>query len=173
MARTLIYLKENGIDSYDELVQKSSSASGDFHKKLTRIKEIETQQKEISELQKQIGTYRKTRDVYKKYLASKRDQGFYDIHATDIILCEVAKKFFNESGYGKNTKLPSINTLKQEYATLESEKKTLYRDYHELKNRRTDLANAKVICDKILGIDKDETECVTDRAPKRKYSHEM
>ena len=173
MARTLIYLKENGIDSYDELVQKSSSASGDFQKKLSRIKEIETRQKEISELQKQIGTYGKTRDIYKKYLVSKRDQGFYEIHAADIILHEAAKKFFNESGYGKNTKLPSINMLKQEWATLESEKKMLYRGYHELKDRRTDLANAKVICDKILGIGEDEAERVADRAPKRNYSHEL
>ena len=53
-ARTLIYLKETGIDSYDDLVKKSTAASGDFSGKLKRIKEIEVRQKEISEMQKQI-----------------------------------------------------------------------------------------------------------------------
>ena len=42
-------------------------------------------------------------------------------------------------------KLLIINTLKQEWATLNSEKKNLYRGYHELKDRRTNLGNAKAI----------------------------
>ena len=94
--RALIYLKENGIDSYDDLVQKSSSASGSFQNKLTRIKEIETRQKEISELQKQIGVYSKTRATYSAYLRSGRDQAFYNSEATDIILCEAARSHAHE-----------------------------------------------------------------------------
>jgi hypothetical protein len=158
MARTLIYLEENGIDNYDELAKKSSAASGGFQKKLTRIKEIEARQKEISALQKQVGTYGKTREIYKAYLKSGRDLGFYDKHATDIILHETAKKYFDESGYGKSKKLPSINTLRQEWAALGSEKKTLYHGYHELKKQRTELLNAKSICGSLLGIRKDEAE---------------
>jgi len=77
---------------------------------------------------------------------------------------------FNELG---KKKLPSINMLRQEWATLDSEKKTLYRDYHELKDHRTDLANAKVICDKILGIEKDETAHNAERVQKRSYAHEI
>jgi ABC-type antimicrobial peptide transport system ATPase subunit len=101
MAKTLVFLKDNNIDSYDELVQKSSAATSNFLKKSTRLNEIEARQKEISELQKQIGTYGKTREVYKKYLASGRDQSFHDVHAADIILHEAAKKHFNKLGYGK------------------------------------------------------------------------
>jgi len=170
MARTLIYLKENGIDSYDELAQKSSSASGDFQKKLTRIKEIETRQNEISALQKQIGTYGKTRETYRAYLKSGRSQSFYNTHAAGIILHEAAKRHFNELGMKK---LPSINMLKQEYATLESEKKTLYRDYHALKEQRNNLFNAKIICDDILGIGKNETERAAGRTQKRSHAHEI
>jgi len=173
MARTLIYLKENGIDSYDELVKKSSSASGGFQKKLTRIKEIETRQKEISALQKQLGNYRKTRETYSAYLKSGRSQSFYDIHAADIVLHEAAKRHFNELGYGKKKPLPKMDVLKQEWATLESEKKTQYRDYHELKDQRTSLVNAKAICEKILGIGKEEAECVAERVQKRSHAHEI
>jgi hypothetical protein len=172
MARTLIYLKENGIDSYEELVEKSSSASGGFHKKSQRIREIETRQSEISELQKQIGTYSKTRDIYRAYIKSGRDQAFYDVHVTDIILHEATKRHFDKMGFGKNKKLPKMDALKQEWATLNSEKKTLYRDYHEQKDRRTNLVNAKVIVEGILNIGKDEAERIADRVQKRNHSHE-
>ena len=166
-ARTLIYLKENGIDSYDDLVKKASSASGDFGSKLKRIKEIEPRQKEISELQKQIGTYGKTRDIYAKYKASGWDRGFYDIHAADIILHRAAKKHFNELGLKK---LPSINMLRQEWATLESEKKTLYRGYHELKAERKELLTAKDNVERLLGINRDAPEHIAEREQKRSNS---
>ena len=113
-ARTLIYLQENGIGSYNDLAKKSAAVSSDYNGRLNRIKEIEARQKEISALQKQIGTYKKTKEIYKAHIKSGRDQSFYDVRATDIILHEAAKKHFNSFGYGKNEKLPSINSLKQE-----------------------------------------------------------
>jgi len=169
-ARTLIYLKENGIDSYDELAEKASSASDDFGVKLKRIKEIEARQKEISELQKNIGTYGKTRDIYKKYLASGRDQGFYEIHRSDIALHEAAKRYFDSHGMKKT---PSINTLRQEWAMLESEKKTLYKGYHELKGERKELLTAKDNVERLLGINRDAPERIADREQKRSNSHAL
>ena len=59
MAKTLMYLKEQDVDSYEELVEKSTVASTIA----TNIKAIEIRQKEIVELQRQIGTYGKTRDI--------------------------------------------------------------------------------------------------------------
>ena len=86
-ARTLIFLKEQGIDSYDKLREKSCAASGEYNALSKRIREIESRQKEIGELQKQIGNYGKTREVYAKYKASGFDCGFYDIHAAEITPC--------------------------------------------------------------------------------------
>ena len=151
-AKTLIFLKENGIDSYKVLVKKSSSASGDFAVRTKKIREIEARQKEISVLQKQIGTYGKTRDIYAKYKASGWDRDFYDIHATDIILHRAAKKYFNELGMKK---LPSINQLKQEYGALATERKTLYSDYHSLKDLSRELSTARANAERILGITPD------------------
>jgi len=171
MARTLIFLQENGIDSYDDLAKKSAAASSEYHERLTKIKVAETRLAEISELQKQIGTYGKTREVYKMYRASGRDQAFYDVNATEIILHEAAKKYFDRLGYGKDKKLPSINMLKQEYATLLAEKKKLYSGWNELKENRKALLVAKGNADRILGIGKDEAKHITDREPKRNHSH--
>jgi hypothetical protein len=164
-ANTLIFLKENGIDSYEDLVKKSSSASSDFSTRTKRIREIESRQKDISELQKQIGTYGKTRDIYAKYKASGWDRGFYDIHATDIILHKAAKKYFDRLGIKK---LPSISQLKQEYATLADEKRKLYNGYHELKDRHVELLKAKDNCERILGINRDASERAAEHEKQRR-----
>ena len=148
-AKTLVFLKENGIDSYEDLKKKSSSASGEFAALTKRIKDIESRQKDIAELQKQIGTYGKTRDIYAKYKASGWSRDFYDIHAADIILHRAAKKHFDALGMKK---LPSINQLKQEYATLAAERKKLYGGYHSLKDKSRELAVACANAERILGI---------------------
>jgi hypothetical protein len=148
-AKTLIFLKENGIDSYEDLLKKSSSASGDFAACTNRLRDIETRQKAIAELQKHIGTYGKTREVYAKYKASGWSRNFYDIHAAEIVLHRAAKKFFDGLGIKK---LPSITQLKQEYATLAAERKKLYGEYHKLKDLSRELAIAKANAERILGL---------------------
>jgi hypothetical protein len=149
MAKTLLFLKENGIDSYEDLKKKSSSASGDFAVLTKRIKEIETRQKEIAELQKYIGQYGKTRDVYEAYRKSGGSSKFYEEHTAEIILHRAAKKYFD--GLGQK-KLPSINQLKQEYAALADERRKLYSGYHELKEKSRGLATAVANADRILGV---------------------
>ena len=167
-AKTLIFLKENGIDSYEDLVKKSSSASGDFAALTKRIRDIEARQKEISELQKQIGIYGKTRDIYAKYKASGWSRDFYDVHAADIILHRAAKKHFNGL---ESKKLPSINQLKQEYATLAGERKTLYSDYHKLKDLSHELSTARANAESILGVTLDDNRHDDQRTQKQHDSH--
>jgi hypothetical protein len=148
-AKTLLFLKENGIDSYDDLVKKSAAVSEDFNGRLKKIKEIDKRLDEISELQKQIGTYGKTKDAYAKYRASGWDENFYETHRADITLHKAAKKYFDGLGLKK---LPTISSLKQEYATLLAEKKKLYSGYHELKDKRNALLTAKRNSDNMLDI---------------------
>ncbi len=159
-ARTLVYLKEVGIDSYDDLRKKSSSSSDDFYKVTKRIKEIESRQKEIAELQKQIGTYGKTREVYAQYKASGWDRRFYNSNESDILLHKAAKKYFDGLGLKK---LPKIDELKQEYARINSEKKALYGEYYKLKESSRELAIALSNSERILGITTAQNRDTCDR----------
>jgi hypothetical protein len=177
MARTLIYLKENGIDSYDELVQKSTAVASDYNVKSKRIREIETRQKEITELQKHIGQYGKTREIYKLYRSQKtqkdRDDFYYaGNNATDIILHRASKNFFNENGYGKNKPIPKMDALKTEWAMLNSEKNALYKEYNGMKAKHKNWQVAKDNCERILGIGKEEAERTAERVRTRSYSHD-
>ena len=150
MSKTLLFLKENGLDDYDALAKRSNAVCIEYNERLAGIKNAEKRMAEITELQKHIGTYGKTRDIYAKYKASGWNQDFFDIHATEIILHKAAKKHFDELGYGKGKKLPSINSLKQEYAVLLAEKKKLYSGWQELKENRKSVLTAKSNADRIL-----------------------
>ena len=152
LSRTLMFLKENKIDSYDDLVRKSNSVSGEYDERLSKIKEAETRLKEISELQRQIGIYGKTRDTYRQYLslpAKKRDD-FFERNRADISLHKAAKKHFDSL---RLKKLPTISSLKQEYAALAAEKKKLYAGYYELQDNHRALLTAKCNAQRVLNID--------------------
>jgi hypothetical protein len=157
MSKTLVFLKELGIESYDELVAKQSEASGKFHAVSNRIKEIENRQSQIAELQKQIGAYGKTRDVYARYKSSGFNQDFYENHRAAITLHNAAKKYFDEhKELQNNGKLPSIDALKEEWGKLESEKRKLYSQYHAEKKDYTELTTALSNARTTLGIDQSQ-----------------
>jgi hypothetical protein len=153
MAQTLIFLKENDIDSYDDLKKRAAVVSGKHYRLSQEIREIEAKQKEITELQRQIGNYGKGRTVHDKYKAGGYDQSFFEANRAALTLYQAAKNYFNEQGY--KGKLPSINALKQEWATLDSKKKLLYKDYHALTPRHKELQTALINARNILGIDND------------------
>jgi hypothetical protein len=147
-ARTLIFLKDNGIDSYDELYEKSSTASSEFNQLSSRLKEIGNRQKEITELQKQIGYYGKTRDTYAAYKRSGWDNNCFEANHADITLHKAAKKYFDEQNL--KGKLPSINQLKQEWAMIEAERRQLAPGYKAAKDDYMSICTAKANADVIL-----------------------
>ena len=148
-AKTLIFLKENGIDSYEDLVGKAALAFDDFHALSDKIKSAEKRMDEIAELQKQIGIYGRTREVYKAYKASGWDKKYYADHQEQIGLHRAAKKYFNGLGL---TRLPKISELKQEYATLLAGKKKDYTEYRTVKENMTRLLTARENASRILDI---------------------
>lgn len=130
MAKTLVFLQERGLTDYDILAEKAQAAAGDFDQTAAWQKVIENRLSEISALQKHIGAYSKTREVYSRYRDSKWSKKFYAEHEADILLHRAAKKHFDSLGL---TKLPAIQTLKTEYASLAAERKKLYSGYRAKK----------------------------------------
>jgi hypothetical protein len=155
-AKTLIYIQDARINSYEELEQKCKDTCV-YDKMISvsdRIKSIEIKQNRINEFQKQIGTYGKTRAVYNAYKDiknPKKKTEFYETHRADITLHKAAKKYFDEYGLKK---LPSINQLKEQWSELEKKRRTLYSDYKQKKKIFSDLCNAKSNARKMLKIEK-------------------
>jgi DNA repair exonuclease SbcCD ATPase subunit len=150
MAKTLMFMKENGLNDYEDLAAKQNEAAGKFHSVGGRIKELEERQNQISELQKNIGTYGKTKAAYDRYKRSGWDKDLYENERADVTLHQAAKKYFDAQGF--KGKLPSINSLKEEWAKLNAEKRKLYAQYHGIKDEYNALTNALVNARDILDI---------------------
>ena len=85
-------------------------------------------------------------------LSPGRTKIFFEEHRADITLHQAARKYFDDAGYGKGNKLPTIQSLKQEYAALLAEKKKLYSGYREAKSNMQNLLTARGNADRILGV---------------------
>jgi hypothetical protein len=151
MSKTLIYLKEVGLDSYEDLVTAAADASAQHRGTGEELRVIESRLAEISELQKQIKVYGKTRDTYAKYKASGCDENFYETNRADIALHEAARRYFDKCGYGKNNPLPRMSELKQEYAKLSAGKGKLYAARKHARKKMVELQTALSNVNQILG----------------------
>ena len=148
-AKTLIFLQERGLTDYDLLTEKSAAATKHFNGMADRIKAIEPRLSEITDLQKHIGSYSKTLDVYRQYRDGGWNKKFYVQHESEITIHKAAKKYFDSLGLKK---LPAMQSLKKEYASLSSEKKKLYQEYRPAREEMIALLMAKQNVERILGM---------------------
>ena len=155
MARTLIYLEEKGLTDFEELEKACDAAAQKFNDLSDQTKAASTRMKDIAELQKHIGAYGKTREIYAQYrkLTGRKRDKFYEQHTREILTCQAAKRHFDSLGLQK---LPSMQSLKQEYAVLSTENKKRYPEYKQAKAKMIELLTAKNNVERILGVTEKE-----------------
>jgi hypothetical protein len=147
MAKTLLFLQENGVTDHDMLEKKAAETAASFSEISGKIQEAEARMSDISTLQKHISNYRRTRDVYKAYREAGYGKKFRAEHEAEIRSHQAAKKYFDSLGMDK---LPAINALKQEYAALLAERKKLYSGYRDAKEKMKQYVTAKANVRRIL-----------------------
>ena len=160
MAQTLIYLQENGYDDYAVLKKKTAAATSRFNELSDRIKVLESGMEANAELQKQIATYSKTKATYVEYRKAGYSKKFKALHEADILLHQTAKKYFDSLGLKK---LPTIASLRTEYAPMLEEIKNARREYRQAKDEMRELLTAKSNVDRLLNITERRTEPEMER----------
>jgi len=159
-ASTLIFLQENSLDDIEKLNEKAQAAKDDFNGINARIQNIDARLKDISALQKQIGIYSKTHSVYAAYRKAGYSKKYLAEHEGDIAAHKAAKKYFDSLGLAK---LPTINTLKTEYAALAAEKKKLYAEYQPARKNMQDILSAAQNVRQLLNYREAAKEKETER----------
>ena len=134
ISKSVIYLKENHIASYDDLNTQILAKSEERTHLKKQIKAVQNRMKEISEQKKAILTYRRTKDVYVQYRMSGWSQTFYQEHAKEIEAHHTAQKVYTKFG-GKPPKLDELST---EYDRLLEQKRT---DSATLSAIKTEVSN--------------------------------
>jgi hypothetical protein len=161
MAKTVNYLTEKKLLQYEDLAAKTAEAVDRYNALASQIKSAEKRMAEIAVLETHIANYARTRAVYDGYKKSGYSKKYLAEHEADILLHKAAKKAFDELGLKK---LPTIKSLRAEYAELLSAKKTEYPEYQAARKEMKELAMAKANIDRILGK--------TDRVDEKEPEHE-
>jgi hypothetical protein len=163
-AQTLIYIQERGFTSYEELAEHASEVSSRYETLSTRMRELEKTLKDNAALQRHIVNYSKTRDTYIEYRKAGYSKRFRETHEADILLHQAAKKHFDALGL---TKLPTVVSLRADYAGRLEEKRQVYREYRQVNDERKELLVAKANADRLLDIPvlARESARVSERTP--------
>lgn len=149
LSQAVIYLKEHGDMDYSALQKKTEETVSAFNTLSEQIKILEAQMTANGELQKQIVNYAKTRAVYVDYRKAGYSKKFRAEHEADILIHQAAKRHFDGLGI---TKLPSVKTLREEYAGLLDQKRKAYGEYKRVRSEMRELQNVKANVEYLLNI---------------------
>ena len=131
-AKTLNFITEHGIDTYEALENKLAALTDQRDSNLVSIKAVEGRIAELTLIAKYSDTYRKCRSTYDCYKRSGDKEKFLRGHESEIILFEAAVRELKRLGA---VPLPSVDRVQAELAELTARKNTLYADYSEAKRQ--------------------------------------
>ena len=150
-ARTVCLLKEKGIDSYEDLTILTDKLSSRFTELTDSIKNAEKRMVEIKVLQTHINNYYKTRQTYVEYRKSGYSKKFFEEHRDEISIHKAAKQAFDQL---EGKKIPSRQSLHEEFNQLILQKKQEYAEYRQVKKEMQEYLIAKQTIETILNIDR-------------------
>ena len=113
------------------------------------IKAAEKRMVEVQALQQHIKNYRNTRQIYIEYRKSGYSKKFFEEHRQEITIHKAAKQAFDEL---QITKLPSMQSLYEEFHQLAVQKKQDYAEYRQIRKEKEELLIAKRTVETILNI---------------------
>lgn len=172
MAEAVCFIKEQGINTFEELSEKTEVAVTRFNELSDSIKASESRLAEIAALKKHIINYSRTKDVYIAYRKAGYSKKFLEEHREEIALHKAAKAAFDQldadtdtatasRGFrkgGARKKIPTIKQLNQEYAQVLADKKKAYAEYRTARKTMQDLLIARKTVETILEVDHTEME---------------
>lgn len=127
-AKTLNFLTEHGIDSYEDLQFRLSQLKQKEESALSSIKETERKIMELTLQIKHTEIYRQMKPVYEKYRQSNDPEKFFRGHEREIILFEAAHRELQQL---QIRPLPSATQMQAELTQLQEEKREQYTDYQK------------------------------------------
>lgn len=126
MSKSLLFLREHGIDSREDLNALVDTKIAERDALRDTVQTMEKQITEIAALRKHIYNYSDTRATYEAYRKAGYSKKFFEAHREELTIHKAAKKAFDELGVKK---IPRVKELNVEYAELMKEKKSKFREY--------------------------------------------
>ena len=152
-AKTVNFITEHGIDSYEELESKLTALTDTRDRSLASIKETENRIADLSLISKYATTYRKYKPIYDKYKRSPDKEKFLRGHENKIILFEAAVRELKRLNA---VPLPSADRINMEMAELTARKEELYAEYNAAKQQLREFETIKQNIDSLIPPQKEQ-----------------
>ena len=131
MAKTLLFLRDHGIESMEQLDQISGDHSERLDKLLETVKASEKRLSEITELRRRIVDYIATKKTYAAYRKAGYSDKFLEENREEITRHRKAKEAFEKL----DAPLPTFHELDEEYKRKLAEKRAAYSAYRKERDR--------------------------------------
>lgn len=154
-ARTMNFLTEHGIDSYEELESRLTALTDQRDSTLASIKAAEGRIAELTLIAKYSDTYRRCRPVYDRYKKSTDKEKFLRGHESEIILFESAARELKRLGA---VPLPSTERMEKERAALTEQKDRLMGEYRTARSGVQEYETVKQNVDVLLSGPKEQEQ---------------
>jgi len=135
MAESVIFIREHGIKSVqqlDEFIKKSADERQNLQDK---IKAIDKEMEQLSTMMEQVHTVKKYRAYYKEYKANPSDRAFFEEYKAQITLYENALSELKKS----YSKLPNSKDILYRLDKLQEKKNILMQEYSSSKSTMDEL----------------------------------
>lgn len=143
-AKTLNFLTENNLTTYEDLETAANKIHSDFDNTTQKIKAVEKTIGENAMLIKQLEIYRQYRSIYLKLQKVKNKESFTQKFQRELILYEAAERNLK----GKNP--PPLETLIKDNGDLSERKAKLYKEYKKLKTKSAEIEVIRSNVDTLL-----------------------
>lgn len=140
MAKTILFLQEHKISSYEELKAITDERSGKVRQLMDSMKAKEALLAENKKYQKAIIDYGRTRKTFVAYKKSGYSKMFYAEHETELLIYKAAEEVYKNA---PGRKIPPMKELRDEYGRILVEKKSEFLEYAQIKKDMNEYLIAK------------------------------
>ena len=155
VAKSICFIHEHGIETFEALVALTDNAAKRFEVLSESIKVKQKRLEEIAETKKQIVNYTKTREIYEAYKRSGYSKRFFESNREKLQIHKAAKEFFNAQNISK---FPKMKELSEEYDRILTEKKREYAEYKKVKDSMQDYMIARQNLETLQGEEAEKAE---------------
>ncbi len=140
MAKTILFLQEHKISSYEELKAITDERSGKVRQLMDSMKAKEALLAENKKYQKAIVDYGRTRKNFVAYKKSGYSKKFYAEHEAELLIYKAAEEVYKNA---PGRKIPPMQELREEYGRILAEKKAEFLEYAQIKKDMNEYLIAK------------------------------
>jgi len=140
MAKTILFLQEHKISSYEELKAITDERSGKVRQLMDSMKAKEALLAENKKYQKAIIDYGRTRKTFVAYKKSGYSKKFYAEHEAELLIYKAAEEVYKNA---PGRKIPPMKELRDEYGRILAEKKSEFLEYAQIKKDMNEYLIAK------------------------------